>query len=87
MEELVKFTWKTLQVGTPLYKLASEALQFGKRVLTLETFPRSDYKKLWELFVFYLGDVQGFHFFQPGTCYETRYCNCCLNNFFLLLAS
>ncbi len=27
---------KTLQVGPPLYKIASEALQFGKRALTLE---------------------------------------------------
>ena len=80
MEELVKFNWKTLQVGSPLYELASEALQFGKRALTLETFPRGDYKKLCELFVFYLGgDVPGFHFHQPGACHEARYCNYCLN--------
>ncbi len=33
-------------------------------VLTLETFPRGDYKKLCELLVFYLGDVPGFHCLQ-----------------------
>jgi hypothetical protein len=30
MEELVKFTKETLQVGSPLYELASEALVLGK---------------------------------------------------------
>jgi hypothetical protein len=30
MEELVKLTKETLQVGSPLYKLASEALHLGK---------------------------------------------------------
>jgi hypothetical protein len=30
MEELVKFTKETLQVGSPLYELASEALYLGK---------------------------------------------------------
>ncbi len=66
MEELFKFTWKTLHVDTPLYKVASEVLQFGTRALTLETLPRGDYMKLWELFVFYLGDVPGFHFLAPA---------------------
>jgi hypothetical protein len=28
--ELVKFTMETLQAGSPLYKLASEALHLGK---------------------------------------------------------
>ena len=88
LEELVKFNWKTLQVGSPLYELASEALQFGKRALTLETFPRGDYKKLCELFVFYLGgDVPGFHFHQPGACHEARYCNCCLNKCLINVAN
>jgi hypothetical protein len=31
MEELVKFTKETFQVGLPLYKLASEDPAFGKR--------------------------------------------------------
>jgi hypothetical protein len=35
-----------------------------EKVLTLETFPRGDYKKLCELLVFYLGDVQGFYCLQ-----------------------
>ena len=66
MEGLIKFNWKTLQVGSPLYELAKEALQFGERALTLETFARGDYRKLCEMFVFYLGgEVQGFHFHQP----------------------
>ncbi len=30
MEEPVKFTKETLQVGSPLYELASEALHLGK---------------------------------------------------------
>jgi hypothetical protein len=30
MEELVKFTKETLQVGSPLYELASKALHLGK---------------------------------------------------------
>ena len=30
MEELVKFTKETLQVGSPFYELASEALHLGK---------------------------------------------------------
>jgi hypothetical protein len=30
MEELVKFTKETFQVGSPLYELASEALHLGK---------------------------------------------------------
>jgi hypothetical protein len=86
MEELVKFTSKTHQVGSLLYELASKALQFGKRALTWETFLRGDYKKLCELFVFYLGVVLGFHFLQPGTCYEARYCNRCLNKCFFDVA-
>ena len=53
MEGLIKFNWKTLQVGSPLYELAKEALQFGKGLL--ETFARGDYRKLCEMFVFYLG--------------------------------
>jgi hypothetical protein len=35
-----------------------------EKALTLETFPRGDYKKLCELLVFYLGDVPGFHCLQ-----------------------
>jgi hypothetical protein len=65
---------KTLQVGSPLYKIACEALQFGKRALTLE------YKKLCELFVGV--DAPVFHFHQPGPCHE-RYCNCFVNKCFL----
>jgi hypothetical protein len=64
MEEPVKFTSKTLHVGSPSYKLASKALQFGKRALTWETFSRGDYKKLCKLFVFYPGVVLGFLFKQ-----------------------
>jgi hypothetical protein len=32
-----------------LYELAKEALQFGERALTLETFARGDYRKLCEM--------------------------------------
>jgi hypothetical protein len=82
MEEPVKFTLKTLHVGSSLYELASKALQFGKRALTWETFSRGDYKKLCKLFVFHMGVVLGFHFLKPGAYHEARYCNCCLNKCF-----
>ncbi len=75
MEEPVKFTLKTLYVGSSLYELAIKALQFGKRALTWETFSRGDYKKLSELFVFHMGVVLGFHFLKSGACHEARYCN------------
>ncbi len=39
-------------------------LCFLEKALTLETFPRGDYKKLCELLVFYLGYVPGFHCLQ-----------------------
>jgi hypothetical protein len=52
---------KTLKVGSSLYEVASEALQFGKRARTLE------YKKLCELFVGL--DAPVFHYRQPGPCH------------------
>jgi hypothetical protein len=74
MDGLTKFIWKTLQVGSPLYEIAKEALEYGSRVLSLETFARGDYRRLYELFVFYLGgDIPGFHFHQPGACHEARF--------------
>jgi hypothetical protein len=74
MDNLTKFEWKTLQVGSPLYEMAKEALEYGSRALSLETFARGDYRKLCELFVFYLGgDVRGFRFHQPGACHEARF--------------
>lgn len=74
MENIVKFNWKLLPVGKPLYKLAIEALEFGKRALVLNTFQRGDYKNLCELMVLYLGgDVDGFKFHQPGACHEARF--------------
>ncbi len=47
-----------------MYALASESQQFGKRALTLETFPRGDYKNNCALFVFYLGVFQVFTFIR-----------------------
>lgn len=73
MENLVRFDYSKLQVGSPLYELTLEALEFGKRALAIGTFARGDYKKVCELFVFYLGgDVPNFHFHQPGACHEAR---------------
>jgi hypothetical protein len=40
MDNLTKFEWKTLQVGSPLYEMAQEALKYGSRALSLETFAR-----------------------------------------------
>lgn len=74
MEEITIFNWKTLQVGSPLYETAKEALEFGKRALALNSFARGDYRKLCELYVVYLGgDVPGFKFHQPGACHEARF--------------
>ena len=74
MENIVKFDWKTLQVGSPLYSLAFEALEFGQRALSINTFVRGDYKNLCQLMVFYLGgNVPGFTFHQPGACHEARF--------------
>jgi hypothetical protein len=55
--------------------MAKEALKFGSRALSPETFARGDYRKLCELFVFFYlgGDVPGFHFHQPGACHEARF--------------
>ena len=39
---LVKFDWSKLQVGSPLYNTAKEALQFAQRALTVGTFARGN---------------------------------------------
>jgi hypothetical protein len=46
MDGLTKFKWKTLQIGSPLYEIAKETLEYGSRVLSLETFARGEYRKL-----------------------------------------
>jgi len=56
MENLVRYDWSKLEVGSSLYQITLEALEFGKRALATETFARGDYKKLCQLFVFYLGE-------------------------------
>ena len=74
LEDLIRFDWSKLQVGSPLYDIAREALEFGQRALVTGVFARGDYRKLCEMYVFYLGgDVPGFHFHQPGACHEARY--------------
>ena len=74
LEDLIRFDWSKLQVGSPLYDIAREALEFGQRALVTGVFARKDYRKLSEMYVFYLGeDVHGFHFHQPGACHEARY--------------
>lgn len=74
-DRLVRFDWNTLQPGSELHRITLEALEYGKRALVLKCFgDRSDYQKLCELFVFYLGgEVEGFKFHQPGACHEARY--------------
>lgn len=72
--ELIRYDWSKLQVGSPLYITAQNALQYGKRALTLEVFARGDYKQLCELFVYYLGgDVPNLYLHQPGACHEARF--------------
>jgi hypothetical protein len=73
LEDLVRFDWSKLQVGSSLHQITLEALEFGKRALAVGTFAKGDYKKLCQLVVFYLGgDVPNFHFHQPGACHEAR---------------
>ncbi|XP_065661942.1 uncharacterized protein LOC136084824 [Hydra vulgaris] len=74
MLDLVRFDWSQLQTGSPLNEIAKKALEFGKEALASKTFFRNDYRKLCELFVFYLGgEVPGFCFHQPGACHEARF--------------
>ncbi|XP_065679805.1 uncharacterized protein LOC136094125 [Hydra vulgaris] len=73
MIDLVRFDWSQLQVESPLYEIAKKALEFGKEALASKTFVRNDYRKLCELFVFYLGEVPGLCFHQPGACHEARF--------------
>jgi hypothetical protein len=39
MEGLIKCNWRTLQVGSPLFDTAKEALEFGKRALLVKSLP------------------------------------------------
>ena len=54
-EDSIIFDWSNLQVGSALHTLSTEALEFGERALAWGTFARGDYRKLCELFVYYLG--------------------------------
>ena len=65
LEDISKSNCKSRQTGSQL--IAKEALDFGKHALALGVFCRGDYRKLCELFVYFLGgDVPGFKFHQPG---------------------
>ena len=44
--QLTRFDWATLQVGSPLYIIAREALEYGQRALAVGTFTRGDYRKM-----------------------------------------
>jgi hypothetical protein len=73
IDNILRFDWSKLQVGSPLHTITLEALEFGKRALAVGTFARGDVKKLCQLFVFYLGgEVADFQFHQPGACHEAR---------------
>ena len=75
-EDSIIFDWSNLQVGSALHTLSTEALEFGERALAWGTFARGDYRKLCELFVYYLdgpGSVPNFMFHQPGACHEARF--------------
>jgi hypothetical protein len=39
MEGLIKCNWKTLQIGSPLFDTAKEALEFGKSALLVKSLP------------------------------------------------
>ena len=77
-EDIIIFYWSNLQVGSALHTLTTEALEFGKRALAWGTCARGDYRKLCELFVYYLGGPAGpgfvpnFSFHPPVSCHEAR---------------
>ena len=71
---LTKFDWSKLRVGSSIYNIAKMALQYGERALKIGVFARGDYIKLCELMVFHLGgEVTNFHLHQPGACHEARF--------------
>lgn len=75
-KDLVKFNWKSLTVGSDIYRMAEEARTFGTRALKTCLFERGDYRKMVELVVFYLTPEEvhwDFSFHQPGACHEARY--------------
>ncbi len=37
MEGLIKWNWRALQAGSPLFDIAKEALEFGKRALLVKS--------------------------------------------------
>jgi hypothetical protein len=70
MEGLIKWNWRALQAGSPLFDIAKEALEFRKRALLVKSLLEI-YRKLCELFVFYLGgDIPGFN--QPCASHKAR---------------
>jgi hypothetical protein len=76
-EELVKFNWKSLIVGSDIHRIALEARDFLQTALRTHTFGRGDYRTMVELSVFYLGgEVKNLQFHQPGACHEARYVYC-----------
>jgi hypothetical protein len=44
MEGLIKCNWRTVQVGSPLFDTAKEALEFGKKGSAWEVVTRDDYR-------------------------------------------
>lgn len=73
-EDMTKFDWNSLTVGSDLHMIALQAREYGMTALRYHTFERDDYRNMVQLSVFYLGgDVNNFQFHQPGACHEARY--------------
>ena len=69
-QELNGFEWEKLS-GTVLEKEANVSLEYCKKVLAKDSFPREDYKELVELTLVWLGGLaqrQGFKFQWSKTC-------------------
>ena len=73
--DLSVFDWEGLR-GTVLETEAFETLEFCRRALAADTFPREGYKELVQLILVWLGgagEVPGFKFQWPGAYHHARF--------------
>ena len=73
-DNLVRFIWTSLEVGSSTYNIAEAAIKFGETALHSNVLKKGDYKILCQLYVDYLGGyVPAMRFHQPRACHEARF--------------
>ena len=73
-DNLVKFNWTSLEIGSPVYNIPKAALKFGETALRENIFKRGDHKNLSQLYVYDLGGhVPAVKFHRPGACHAARF--------------